>query len=46
MSTAGWLPGGFTVQQIDINNTRLSVAVGGSGPVLVPLHGRPQTSRG
>ncbi|MFF9363585.1 alpha/beta fold hydrolase [Streptomyces griseoluteus] len=45
MSTAGWLPNGFTVQQTDTNHTRLSVAVGGSGPVLVLLHGWPQTSR-
>ncbi|MGW5047585.1 alpha/beta fold hydrolase [Streptomyces griseoluteus] len=45
MSTADWLPNGFTVQQTDTNHTRLSVAVGGSGPVLVLLHGWPQTSR-
>ncbi|MGW4194424.1 alpha/beta fold hydrolase [Streptomyces sp. NPDC005004] len=45
MSTADWLPDGFTVQRIDTNHTRLSVAVGGSGPVLVLLHGWPQTSR-
>ncbi|MFE2379900.1 alpha/beta fold hydrolase [Streptomyces misionensis] len=44
MSTADWLPDGF-VQQIDTNRTRLSVAVGGSGPVLILLHGWPQTSR-
>lgn len=45
MSTADWLPDGFSVQQVDTNTTRLSVAVGGSGPVLVLLHGWPQTSR-
>ncbi|MFD8257579.1 alpha/beta fold hydrolase [Streptomyces griseoluteus] len=45
MTTADWLPAGFTVQQIDTNHTRLSVAVGGSGPALVLLHGWPQTSR-
>ncbi|MGW2483876.1 alpha/beta fold hydrolase [Streptomyces sp. NPDC001571] len=45
MSTAEWLPYGFSVQRIDTNDTRLSVAVGGSGPVLVLLHGWPQTSR-
>lgn len=45
MSTADWLPDGFTVRRIATNNTRLSVAVGGSGPVLVLLHGWPQTSR-
>ncbi|MFE9783251.1 alpha/beta fold hydrolase [Streptomyces sp. NPDC005775] len=45
MSTADWHPDGFSVQQIVTNNTRLAVAVGGSGPVLVLLHGWPQTSR-
>ncbi|MEW2160553.1 alpha/beta hydrolase [Streptomyces sp. NPDC007189] len=45
MNTADWLPDGFSVRQIDTNNTRLSVAVGGSGPALVLLHGWPQTSR-
>ncbi|MFE7142530.1 alpha/beta fold hydrolase [Streptomyces sp. NPDC057644] len=45
MGTADWLPDGFTVQRIATNDTRLSVAVGGSGPVLVLLHGWPQTSR-
>ncbi|MFJ6841772.1 alpha/beta fold hydrolase [Streptomyces griseoluteus] len=45
MSTADWLPDGFTVRQADTNHTRLSVAVGGSGPVLILLHGWPQTSR-
>ncbi|MFE4824827.1 alpha/beta fold hydrolase [Streptomyces sp. NPDC056704] len=45
MSTTEWLPDGFTRQQIDTNNTRLSVAVGGHGPALVLLHGWPQTSR-
>ncbi|MFE9686587.1 alpha/beta fold hydrolase [Streptomyces sp. NPDC006285] len=44
MSTADWLPDDFSVQQVDTNNTRLSVAVGGSGPTLVLLHGWPQTS--
>ncbi|MFC9454158.1 alpha/beta fold hydrolase [Streptomyces sp. NPDC056983] len=45
MSTADWLPDGFSIQRIETNGTRLSVAVGGSGPVLVLLHGWPQTSR-
>ncbi|RZU45819.1 pimeloyl-ACP methyl ester carboxylesterase [Streptomyces sp. BK022] len=45
MITADWLPDGFTVRQVDTNHTRLSVAVGGSGPVLILLHGWPQTSR-
>ncbi|MFD6290670.1 alpha/beta fold hydrolase [Streptomyces sp. NPDC060205] len=45
MSTGDWLPDGFAVQRIDTNGTRLSVAVGGNGPVLVLLHGWPQTSR-
>lgn len=44
MSTADWLPDGFTINRIADNNTHLSVAVGGSGPVLVLLHGWPQTS--
>ncbi|MEW2571604.1 alpha/beta hydrolase [Streptomyces sp. NPDC047070] len=45
MSTGDWLPDGFSVRRIYTNGTRLSVAVGGSGPVLVLLHGWPQTSR-
>ncbi|MFJ8142925.1 alpha/beta fold hydrolase, partial [Streptomyces sp. NPDC096013] len=45
MTTADWLPAGFTTHKIASNSTRLSVAVGGSGPVLVLLHGWPQTSR-
>ncbi|MFB8140883.1 alpha/beta fold hydrolase [Streptomyces parvus] len=45
MSAAAWLPDGFTVQRIATNDTHLSVAVGGTGPVLVLLHGWPQTSR-
>ncbi|MGA6158716.1 alpha/beta fold hydrolase [Stenotrophomonas sp. NPDC087984] len=45
MSTADWLPDGFTIHRIATNNTNLSVAVGGRGPVLVLLHGWPQTSR-
>ncbi|SES48108.1 Pimeloyl-ACP methyl ester carboxylesterase [Streptomyces sp. yr375] len=45
MSTADWLPADFHVHKIATNGTRLSVAVGGSGPVLVLLHGWPQTSR-
>ncbi|MFI6273932.1 alpha/beta fold hydrolase [Streptomyces sp. NPDC050988] len=45
MSTADWLPDGFRVQRIATNDTHLSVAVGGSGPALVLLHGWPQTSR-
>ncbi|MCX4818006.1 alpha/beta hydrolase [Streptomyces sp. NBC_01239] len=45
MSTADWLPDDFSVQRIATNQTRLSVAVGGSGPVLVLLNGWPQTSR-
>ncbi|WP_063765807.1 alpha/beta fold hydrolase [Streptomyces cellulosae] len=45
MSTADWLPDGFNIQRIATNDTHLSVAVGGSGPVLVLLHGWPQTSR-
>ncbi|MFE1932172.1 hypothetical protein ACFW95_17675 [Streptomyces sp. NPDC059474] len=42
MCTADWLPDGFTIHRIATNNTHLSVAVGGRGPVLVLLHGWPQ----
>ncbi|WP_413756238.1 alpha/beta fold hydrolase [Streptomyces sp. MMBL 11-3] len=45
MSTADWLPDGFEIDRIATNGTHLSVAAGGSGPVLVLLHGWPQTSR-
>jgi pimeloyl-ACP methyl ester carboxylesterase len=45
MGTSDWLPEGFGIHRIATNGTRLSVAVGGSGPVLVLLHGWPQTSR-
>ncbi|WP_413809729.1 alpha/beta fold hydrolase [Streptomyces sp. OE57] len=45
MRTPNWLPGGFKIQRVATNGTTLSVAVGGSGPVLVLLHGWPQTSR-
>lgn len=38
-----WIPEGFTIQQIGVNGTGLSVAVGGRGPALVLLHGWPQT---
>lgn len=40
-----WLPDGFAIHTIATNGTRLSVAIGGGGPVLVLLHGWPQTSR-
>jgi pimeloyl-ACP methyl ester carboxylesterase len=45
VSTVDWLPDGFQVHRIAANGTHLSVAVGGTGPVLVLLHGWPQTSR-
>ncbi|MGC5562050.1 alpha/beta fold hydrolase [Streptomyces sp. FR-108] len=45
MNSDDWLPEGFSLRRIDTNGTRLSLAVGGSGPVLVLLHGWPQTSR-
>ncbi|MFF9206683.1 alpha/beta fold hydrolase [Streptomyces sp. NPDC014986] len=45
MSSTDWLPDGFTLQRMATNDTHLSVAVGGSGPTLVLLHGWPQTSR-
>jgi pimeloyl-ACP methyl ester carboxylesterase len=42
---SSWLPDGFTVRSVPTNSTTLSVAVGGSGPTLVLLHGWPQTGR-
>jgi pimeloyl-ACP methyl ester carboxylesterase len=50
MDTAGttrpdWLPAGFEVYRISTNGIRIAVAVGGSGPPMVLLHGWPQTSR-
>ncbi|MCX4459220.1 hypothetical protein OG585_41430 [Streptomyces sp. NBC_01340] len=44
MSTLDWVPERFEIHRIPTNGTNLSVAVGGSGPVLVLLHGWPQTS--
>ena len=40
-----WLPPGFRIHGVPTNGTRLSVAVGGTGPTLVLLHGWPQTGR-
>ncbi|UOZ03089.1 alpha/beta fold hydrolase [Amycolatopsis sp. WQ 127309] len=45
MSTYEWLPEGFDVRTADTNGVRLSAAVGGHGPLLVLLHGWPQTGR-
>ncbi|MFF2935332.1 alpha/beta fold hydrolase [Streptomyces mirabilis] len=45
MSTSDWIPQNFEIRRIATNGTTLSIAVGGSGPVLVLLHGWPQTSR-
>ncbi|WP_328498701.1 alpha/beta hydrolase [Streptomyces sp. NBC_00414] len=45
MPASNWVPEKFEVRRIPTNGTHLSVAVGGSGPVLVLLHGWPQTSR-
>ncbi|MCI3270715.1 alpha/beta fold hydrolase [Streptomyces cylindrosporus] len=45
MSTFDWVPESFEIRRISTNGTHLSVAVGGTGPVLVLLHGWPQTSR-
>jgi pimeloyl-ACP methyl ester carboxylesterase len=39
------LPEGFRTRRIATNGTTLSVTSGGDGPVLVLLHGWPQTSR-
>jgi pimeloyl-ACP methyl ester carboxylesterase len=40
-----WLPPGFRIATVATNGTTLSVAVGGTGPTLVLLHGWPQTRR-
>jgi pimeloyl-ACP methyl ester carboxylesterase len=40
-----WLPPAFAVSAVATNGTTLSVAVGGTGPTLVLLHGWPQTRR-
>ncbi|MEA5363850.1 alpha/beta hydrolase [Amycolatopsis sp., V23-08] len=40
-----WLPAGFEIRTADTNGVRLSAAVGGRGPLLVLLHGWPQTGR-
>ncbi|MFG3289148.1 alpha/beta fold hydrolase [Streptomyces sp. NPDC048179] len=45
MTTSDWVPENYEIRRIPTNGTELSVAVGGSGPVLVLLHGWPQTSR-
>lgn len=39
------LPEGFERQEHEVNGTRISAVVGGSGPPVVLLHGWPQTSR-
>lgn len=45
MNSTRLLPDGFRLHRVAGNGPHLSVAVGGSGPVLVLLHGWPQTSR-
>ncbi|MFY1674679.1 alpha/beta fold hydrolase [Plantactinospora sp. WMMB334] len=40
-----WLPAGFSRHDVKVDDKRYFVAVGGSGPNLVLLHGWPQTSR-
>ncbi|MEU0797807.1 alpha/beta hydrolase [Amycolatopsis sp. NPDC005961] len=40
-----WLPPGFEIRTAHTNGVRLSAAVGGSGPLLVLVHGWPQTGR-
>jgi pimeloyl-ACP methyl ester carboxylesterase len=40
-----WLPPGFEIRTAHANGVRLSAAVGGSGPLMVLLHGWPQTGR-
>lgn len=44
-STPAWLPDGFEIRTADTNGIRLSAALGGHGPLLVLLHGWPQTGR-
>lgn len=41
----GWLPDGFEIRTAETNGVRLSAAVGGRGPLMVLLHGWPQTGR-
>ncbi|WNV86148.1 alpha/beta hydrolase [Umezawaea sp. Da 62-37] len=40
-----WLPSGFDVRTADVDGVRFSAAVGGQGPLVVLLHGWPQTGR-
>ncbi len=40
-----WLPPGFDVRTADVGGVLLSAAVGGEGPLMVLLHGWPQTGR-
>lgn len=40
-----WLPPGFEIHTVPANGIRMSAAVGGSGPLMVLLHGWPQTGR-
>ncbi|MFD9701572.1 alpha/beta fold hydrolase [Lentzea sp. NPDC059081] len=40
-----WLPDGFEIRTASANGVRLSAAVGGRGPLMVLLHGWPQTGR-
>ena len=40
-----WPPQGFAVRAVDVDGVRLSAAVGGAGPLIVLLHGWPQTGR-
>ncbi len=41
---AGRLPKGFTEKSAEVNGVRINYKVGGSGPVVVLLHGYTQTS--
>ncbi|PRY44782.1 alpha/beta fold hydrolase [Umezawaea tangerina] len=40
-----WLPSGFDVRTAEVGGVRFSAAVGGQGPLMVLLHGWPQTGR-
>jgi pimeloyl-ACP methyl ester carboxylesterase len=44
-TAAAWPPPGFEIRTVDTNGVRLSAAVGGRGPLVVLLHGWPQTGR-
>ena len=44
VAPVGRLPKGFTEKSAKVNGVRINYQVGGSGPVVVLLHGYTQTS--